>query len=179
MKSVEGTIIAVHGPLVRVQVGDRTLVMSSRRRLKWEGGTPQSPQLVVGDRVVAEMAAKDGVVVAVNPRVNSLRRAAPHSGQPQLLAANVDQALLVFAAHRPEPKRGLLDRIPLLFAGKLAIKEIGVLSELAEAGVVSPPGILPPNIADGRALAGWMTLWNLLNRIDLGEMETHLADALS
>ncbi len=110
VKAVEGTVIAVHGPLVRVQIGDRTLVMSSRRRLKWEGGTPRSPRLVVGDRVIAEMASKDGVVVAVNPRKNSLRRAAPHSGQPQLIAANVDQALLVFAASRPEPKRGLLDR---------------------------------------------------------------------
>ena len=110
VKSVEGTVIAVHGPLVRVQIGDRTLVMSSRRRLKWEGGAPRSPRLVVGDRVTAEMASKDGVVVAVNPRKNSLCRAAPHSGRPQLLAANVDQALLVFSASRPEPKRGLLDR---------------------------------------------------------------------
>jgi ribosome biogenesis GTPase len=110
VKLVEGTVIAVHGPLVRVQVGDRTLVMASRRRLKWEGSAPRSPRLVVGDRVVAEMASEDGVVVAVNPRQNSLCRAAPHSGRPQLLAANVDQALLVFAAARPEPKRGLLDR---------------------------------------------------------------------
>ncbi len=114
MKLVDGTVIAVHGPLVRVQIGDRTVVMASRRRLKWEGASPRSPRLVVGDRIVAEMAAEDGVVVAVRPRENSLCRAAPHSGRPQLLAANVDQALLVFAASRPEPKRGLLDRF--LFA---------------------------------------------------------------
>ena len=110
MKLVEGTVIAVHGPLVRVQIGDRTVVMASRRRLNWEGGSPRSPRLVVGDRVTAEIEAEDGVVVAVQARENSLCRAAPHSGRPQLLAANVDQALLVFAASRPEPKRGLLDR---------------------------------------------------------------------
>ena len=110
VKLVEGTVIAVHGPLVRVQIGDRTLVMASRRRLKWEGAPPRSARLVVGDRVTAEMASGDGVVVAVSPRENSLCRSAPHSGRPQLLAANVDQALLVFSASRPEPKRGLLDR---------------------------------------------------------------------
>lgn len=110
MKSFEGTVIAVHGPLVRVQIDDRTVVMASRRRLNWEGGAPRSPRLVVGDRVTAEMESDQGVVVAVRSRENSLCRAAPHSGRPQLIAANVDQALLVFAASRPEPKRGLLDR---------------------------------------------------------------------
>jgi ribosome biogenesis GTPase len=107
---VDGTVIAVHGPLVRVQIGDRTLVMATRRRLEWEGGRPRSAQLVVGDRVAAEIRGEDGVVVAVRPRTNALCRAAAYSGRPQLLAANVDQALLVFAASRPEPKRGLLDR---------------------------------------------------------------------
>jgi ribosome biogenesis GTPase len=110
VKLVEGTVIAMHGPLVRVQIGDRTVVMASRRRLNWEGGTPVAPRLVVGDRVSAEMDGDDGVVVAVHARVNALHRTAPHSGRPQLLAANVDQALIIFAARRPEPKRGLLDR---------------------------------------------------------------------
>lgn len=110
MKTGEGTIIAVHGGLVRVQIGERTVVMTSRRRLRWEGDAPRSPRLVVGDRVRAEFHAGDGVVVAVLPRENALCRAAPHSGRPQLLAANVDQALVIFAVTRPEPKRGLLDR---------------------------------------------------------------------
>jgi ribosome biogenesis GTPase len=107
---LEGTVIAMHGPLVRVQIGDRTVVMASRRRLSWEGGTPVAPRLVVGDRVTAEMNGDDGVVVAVFARENALHRTAPQSGRPQLLAANVDQALVVFATQKPEPKRGLLDR---------------------------------------------------------------------
>ena len=110
VKLVEGTVIAMHGPLVRVQIGDRTLVMASRRRLNWEGGAPRSARLVVGDRVRTELDGGDGVVVGVLQRTNRLVRSAPHSGRPQLIAANVDQALLVFAAASPEPKRGLLDR---------------------------------------------------------------------
>jgi len=110
MEIVEGTVIAVHGPLVRVQVGDDTLVVASRRRLNWEGGTPSAARLVVGDGVTLEMRGEDGVIVAVHARRNSLLRKAPMKNRAQILAANVDQALLVFAAVEPEPKPGLLDR---------------------------------------------------------------------
>ena len=37
-------------------------------------------------------------------------RKAPSKNRAQILAANVDQALLVFAAREPVPKPGLLDR---------------------------------------------------------------------
>jgi ribosome biogenesis GTPase len=110
MKLVEGTVIAMHGPLVRVQVGEETLVVASRRRLNWEGGTPPAARLVVGDGVSVEMKDEEGVIVAVHARRSSLRRRAPGKNRAQVLAANVDQALLVFAAREPTPKRGLLDR---------------------------------------------------------------------
>lgn len=100
----------MHGPLVRVQVGDQTLVVASRRRLTWEGGRPPAAKLVVGDRVVVEMQGDDGVIEAVRPRRNSLLRRAPSKNRAQILAANVDQALLVFAGREPPLKQGLLDR---------------------------------------------------------------------
>jgi len=42
--------------------------------------------------------------------VNSLLRRAASKNRAQILAANVDQALLVFAAREPVPKQGLVDR---------------------------------------------------------------------
>lgn len=75
-------------------------------------------------------------------------------------------------------RRGLLDRIPLLFAGKLAIGELGVISQLAEQGLVTAPVYLPPHVSDVSALASWMAYSNLLNRVDLTLMEDHLAPAL-
>jgi ribosome biogenesis GTPase len=110
MEMVDGTVIAMHGPLVRVQVGDETLVVASRRRLNWEGGTPPAPRLVVGDSVTLEMQGEEGVIVAVHARRSYLLRKAPSKNRAQILAANVDQALLVFAAREPVPKPGLLDR---------------------------------------------------------------------
>ncbi len=110
MMMLDGTVIAMHGPLVRVQVGDQTLVVASRRRLNWEGGTPPAARLVVGDSVTLEMQGEDGVIVAVHARRNYLLRKAPSKNRAQVLAANVDQALLVFAAREPAAKPGLLDR---------------------------------------------------------------------
>ena len=110
MEMVDGTVIAMHGPLVRVQVGDETLVVASRRRLNWEGGTPPAARLVVGDSVTLEMQGEEGVIVAVHARRSYLLRKAPSKNRAQILAANVDQALLVFAAREPVPKPGLLDR---------------------------------------------------------------------
>ncbi len=110
MDTVEGTVIATHGPLVRVQVGDLMMVVAARRKLRWEGGRPDAPRLVVGDRVGVEIRSEDGVVVAVRPRRTALHRRAAHGRRPQILAANVDQALIVLAARQPVPKRRLLDR---------------------------------------------------------------------
>ncbi len=118
MRILDGTVIAMHGPLVRVQVGDETLVVASRRRLNWEGGTPTAARLVVGDSVAVEMRAENGVITAVNARRNCLLRKAPSKNRAQILVANVDQALLVFAAREPAPKPGLLDRF--LVACRLA-----------------------------------------------------------
>jgi ribosome biogenesis GTPase len=135
MEIVEGTVIAMHGPLVRVQVGADTLVVASRRRLNWEGGTPSAARLVVGDRVSVEMQGEDGVIVAVHARRNSLQRRAASKSRAQILAANVDQALVVFAAREPAPKQGLVDRflVACELAGIHAVITINKLDQgLAE-----------------------------------------------
>lgn len=115
---VQGSVIAIHGALVRVQVGHRTMVVAARRRLEWEGGKPVAARLVVGDVVTLEVVGEEGVIVSVHERRSCLLRRAASSRRPQILAANVDQALIVFAARTPEPKPALLDRF--LVACRLA-----------------------------------------------------------
>lgn len=138
MDLLEGTVIAMHGPLVRVQAGDRTLVVSSRRRLNWEGGTPVAARLVVGDEVAVEMQGDSGVVVAVHARRTSLVRRAPNSGKIQILAANVDQALLVFAATRPEPRPGLIDRF-LVECALAGIEAVVVINKIDQGTALVDP----------------------------------------
>jgi len=112
-EALRGRIIAMHGGLLHVAVGDRVLLMSARRNLSWEGGRPDASRLVVGDLVHVELLPEEGqgVVTGVCRRRNALLRRAPgRSGRAHVLAANVDLALLVFAARKPAPSRGLLDR---------------------------------------------------------------------
>jgi len=90
---------------------------------------------VVGDRVSVEMQGEDGVIVAVHARRNSLQRRAASKNRGQILAANVDQALIVFAAREPAPKQGLVDRflVACELAGIHAVITINKLDQgLAE-----------------------------------------------
>lgn len=75
-------------------------------------------------------------------------------------------------------RRGRLDRIPLLFVGKLVLEEIGLIADLVERGVVSAPRFLPPVFADPSALVSWMAFSNFLNGIDLSRAEASFADLL-
>jgi uncharacterized protein (TIGR02421 family) len=76
-------------------------------------------------------------------------------------------------------RRGRLDRLRLLFTGKLALHDVGQLAELERRGLVTPPRYLPPQFADPSALAAWMAYSNFLNRLDLGILEGDLAALLA
>ncbi|MCP5409462.1 MAG: flavohemoglobin expression-modulating QEGLA motif protein [Chromatiaceae bacterium] len=75
-------------------------------------------------------------------------------------------------------RRGQLDRIPLLFCGKLAIEDMGTLAELTESGLIVPPRYLPPPLVDISALTAWMAYSSFLNRLDLKQIETDFAHLL-
>jgi len=110
MDTAEGTVIARHGGLIRVQLDGHPILVTARKNVIWEGGTPEASKIVVGDRVAVKTSGSDGVIVAVRERTSCLTRKAIASPRPQILAANIDQALLVFATRNPEPKFGLIDR---------------------------------------------------------------------
>ncbi len=105
-----GVVTAVFGPLVRVQVGDQTLVVPFRRRLRWHG-EPDDRRLVVGDRTMLDGDPPQVVVCEVLPRATTLSRRSPGESRPRVIAANVDQAVVVLAATSPEPNPRLLDRL--------------------------------------------------------------------
>lgn len=75
-------------------------------------------------------------------------------------------------------KKGLLDRIPLLFCGKTTLEDIRTLAQLVEEGIVVRPRYLPPQIRDISALSAWMCYSNFLNRLDLMRIEADFANLL-
>jgi ribosome biogenesis GTPase len=80
--------------------------------------------LAVGDRVrLTPDGPTGGAVEAIVPRRNKLARAAVEANEEQILLANLDLAVLVFAVADPAPHFGLLDRYLVLTedAGILAL----------------------------------------------------------
>ena len=87
--------------------------------------------------------------------------------------------VLIYNFLRLAVRHGRLERLPLLFAGKLTLDEVGLLADLTERGVVVPPRFLPPGFAEPSALVSWMACSNFLNRIDLARAEASFAELLA
>lgn len=66
-------------------------------------------------------------------------------------------------------REGQVDRIPLLFVGKLRLGDIGTLAQLVDDGIVQPAHYLPPPYDDLRGLTAWMCYSNFLSTFDLDE----------
>ncbi len=128
---IEGRIVAMHGGLIRVAAEGGILLCSARRNLKWEEGKPEAASLVVGDLVRVQMLQEgESVITGVLRRRNALLRQAPGGRRKaQVLAANVDLALLVFAARKPAPRQGLLDRF-LVGCSVAEIEAVIVLNKI-------------------------------------------------
>jgi ribosome biogenesis GTPase / thiamine phosphate phosphatase len=84
-------------------------------------------KLAVGDRVLLEHDANDAWAIAeILPRRSRLARRAPGGGQGErIVAANVDQVVVVFAAANPEPHARMLDRFLVIAeANELAARVV-------------------------------------------------------
>ena len=68
-------------------------------------------------------------------------------------------------------RKGMLERISLLFCGKVQLEDTRVVAQLVEEGLVERPYYLPPPFADLNALAAWMCYSNFLNELSLKQIE--------
>ena len=77
-----------------------------------QGAGEQPPVRVApGDHVlITALSADEGVIEEVLPRRTALRRMRSEVGSEQIMLANLDLAVLVFATCEPPPNIGLLDR---------------------------------------------------------------------
>lgn len=135
-----GTVARVdaRGALVRLDRahadapgGGREVWCSVAGRLHLRGRTGQKTPVAAGDRVQVRMDGVRGAqVAALQPRRSLLSRPAAHKGRVEhVLAANVDQVLIVASAQDPAFSPGLVDRllavvgwsrlVPLLVINKL------------------------------------------------------------
>ncbi len=87
--------------------------------------------VVVGDRVTLEWEGERAAVTGVAPRRSAFsRRASGERVEEQVVAANVDQVVIVASLRRPDFKHGLVDRV------------------LAQADVAGLPALIAINKTD-------------------------------
>jgi ribosome biogenesis GTPase len=133
---VRGVVVSGTGGVwqVRTESGD-TIAASLRGRLKKSNSGKRADgslrrdtvlaagstlKLAVGDDVVLEPGARGEAwaIAEILPRRSRLARRMPGGGQGErIVAANVDQVVVVFAAAKPEPHPRMLDRFLVIAEG--------------------------------------------------------------
>ena len=103
------TVLRVDRKRVLVDAGGTELAVQLRGRVAEAKGRATCA-VAAGDRVQVDSAA--GVIVAVEPRTSVLLRPeVAGRWRHQVLVANADRAVLVFAHAEPAPAAGLVDRL--------------------------------------------------------------------
>jgi ribosome biogenesis GTPase len=106
-----GIVVRAFGLFFAVQLEDgRELLSTVSGTLKRQ--RRRTDIVAAGDRVrVVDVGEGEGRIVEVLPRTRSLSRLARHTNDvEQVILANPDQALFLFAARNPDPHPRLLDR---------------------------------------------------------------------
>ncbi|MBI5960939.1 MAG: ribosome small subunit-dependent GTPase A [Chloroflexi bacterium] len=133
-EQLTGLVIRTQSGFFTVHTSSGPIVCQLRGKLKEE--YKDTDLVAIGDQVTLERLPVEadtvgGVIVDVAERVRVLSRVATHSAvgtsaeREQVIIANPDQAVFVFAATQPDPHTRLLDRF-LVAAEKAAIPEIRI-----------------------------------------------------
>lgn len=126
---MRGLIVRTQSGFYTVQTDRGQWICQLRGKLKH--GRKPVDLVAVGDWVeMTPLEEKIGVIEFIEPRKRMFSRLAPNpqSDYQQILIANPDQVVLVFACMQPEPKFGMLDRF-LVMAEKQGIPALIVVNK--------------------------------------------------
>lgn len=125
---MEGVVVRAHGKWFTVEVSGSDVIWLATPKGTLKRGRRLSDPVVVGDRVLLSDAGDgEARIEQVFERRTILTR--PQRGSnvnEQILLANLDQALFVFAVRRPEPHRRMLDRFLVLAEDRQLPAMVGV-----------------------------------------------------
>jgi len=73
---------------------------------------------------------------------------------------------------------GSLAHLNMLWAGKIVLEDIKVLTALVQEGVVKPPRFIPPHFADIKGLVTWLSFERFLSGLNFAQLEADYAQLL-
>ena len=119
---LEGIVVRAHGKFYEVDLVDRDVRMLATMRGTIKRDRKLTDLVAVGDRVwMVDAEEGEARIESVAPRLRVLARPARGSSRiEQVIVANPDQAMFVFALSQPTPSLGMLDRF-LLLAGRAGL----------------------------------------------------------
>jgi ribosome biogenesis GTPase len=146
-----GTVLRGQGGVYEVETPEGVREAVLRGKLKRDDRSGE--KVVVGDRVeMAPEKSGDQTVWAiqrVHERTSVLARRAPGKApRPKLIAANLDQVLIVFAAANPTPHLRMLDRF-LVIAEDAGIPPLIVVNKTDVSGEDAARRTFAPYVAAG------------------------------
>ncbi len=171
-----GTVLNAVGGIYEVQLEDGALIEAVLRgRLKRD--EKSGGQVVAGDHVTLS-PQDDGTfaIESVETRKSQLARKAPGAGRARqkVIAANIDQVVIVFATTHPEPNARMLDRF-LILAEANDLSALIILNKLDLVPAEVARAFLAPY-----ELAGYQTLMTAAKAgIGIDELRTRLCGANS
>ncbi|MBL7862120.1 MAG: ribosome small subunit-dependent GTPase A [Cyclobacteriaceae bacterium] len=100
-----------------------------RGKLRLEGFKESNP-IAVGDRVEFEADEKEGIIIRILARDNHmLRQSVKRTGHASVLAANIDQVLVMATLKLPRTSLGFIDRV-LVSAESFRIPQVVVINKI-------------------------------------------------
>jgi ribosome biogenesis GTPase len=134
---IPGRVLSVHGLQTIAETEHGTLECATRGLLK-NLATDLQHVVVAGDRVMIRPEDdQHGLIVRVEPRDSVISRTS--RGRRQILATNIDQAIIVCSAAEPRIKPGLVDRY-LIATEQSRIRPVIVINkiDLVDAATLQP-----------------------------------------
>ena len=134
-KGTPGIIIRSQAGFFLVQTDQGSWLCQLRGRLKRTH--VDGDVATVGDRVWATfLQGKEGIIESVEPRTSALIRKAPtpKGEYRQIILANLDQVMFIFACAQPDPHLRMLDRF-LVIAEKQGVPAVIIANK---ADLISP-----------------------------------------
>jgi ribosome biogenesis GTPase len=142
MDSNQNRLTTLRGQIIRRQSGFFTVqtdsgILECRLRGRLKRGEYLGDLAAIGDWVqVRPLDGQRGVIEAIEPRQRMIARMAPtpRGEYQQIIIANPDQAVFVFACEEPKPRFRMLDRF-LVIAEKEGIAAVIVANKIDLVGL--------------------------------------------